>query len=106
MEKMTKSMREDAEKVSYFANLPPPPPPFLRQSSNLDYSRFNSLLTQSISKERGDSPMWFFLNKPKTLQDNEMTFYHYNFTPLRHILHSLTMLNVLRCCHGKMVIEK
>ena len=32
------------------------------------------------------------LNDSKALQDDEMKFCHFNFTPLRHALHTLTML--------------
>ena len=39
---------------------------------------------------------------PKYLQ-NKMKFCHFNFTPLRHILHTLTMLIVLRCWHGNLL---
>ena len=43
------------------------------------------------------------LDNSKPPQDNEMKFYHFNFMPLRHILYTLTMLIVLRCCHGNLL---
>ena len=43
----------------------------------------------------------FFPNNSKTPQNNEMKFCHFKFTPLGHVLHTLTIPIVLRCCHGK-----
>ena len=41
----------------------------------------------------------------KTPPDNEIKFCHFNFSPLRHILHTLTMLIVLMCCHGSFCFQ-
>ena len=48
-------------------------------------------------------PPEVFLKSSKTPQDNEMTFRYFSFTPLRRILYTLTMLSVLRCCHGNLL---
>ena len=51
------------------------------------------------------SPLGFFLDNSNTLQDNEMKIFHFNLTPLRPISHILTMLIVLRCCHGNLLFQ-
>ena len=40
---------------------------------------------------------------PKTPKDNEKKFSHFDFKALRVILHTLTILIVLICCHGNLL---
>ena len=62
-------------------------------------------LTLSIPKGGEFQPLTLgtFLSDSKAPQDNGIEFFHFNLTPLRVILHTLTTLVVLRCCHGNLL---
>ena len=49
----------------------------------------------------GFRPPWeTFLNNFKTALDNKMKFFKFNLTLMGVILHIMTVLINLRCCHG------
>ena len=71
---------------------------------DLNFNIFYLVWCRIISKESrmADSTPRVFLNNSKTPQDKEMTFCDFNYTRLRQISHTLTMLTVLRCCYDNL----
>ena len=63
-------------------------------------------LTLSIPGGGGveSAPLGTFLNNSKKPKDNEMKFSHFDFKAWRVILHTLTILIVLICCHGNLLL--
>ena len=51
-----------------------------------------------------DPPWETFLNNSKTAQDIKMKFFKFNLTLMGVILHMMTILINLRCCHGNLLL--
>ena len=71
------------------------------------FSYFCKLFQLTLSHLGGaDSvPPWeTFLNNSKTAQDIEMKIFKFNLTPMGVILHMMTILINLRCCHGNLLL--
>ena len=64
---------------------------------------FNPIYTGGGGGGAEFASLRFFPNNSKTPLDNEMTFCHFNFTPLIRISHTLTMLIVLKCFHENLL---
>ena len=53
----------------------------------------------------GFRPPWeTFLNNSKTTKDIKMKFFKFNLTHMGGILHIMTILINLRCCHGNLLL--
>ena len=59
-----------------------------------------------LSHLGGDSgpPGRLSLITPKTAQDSKMKFFKFNLTLMGVILHIMTILINLRCCHGNLLL--
>ena len=62
-------------------------------------------LTLSHLGGGGFCPPWkTFLNNSETAQDIKMKFFKFNLTLMGVILHMMTILINLRCCHGNLLL--